>query len=193
MRFHFLLISLALGVQGFLVWTLGFRVNWTPSGDLALKPPAVIQSPIAAVPATVDPPKPAQETDVLAMFLPEISIQKHFDPANADHQKIEAAIRSKIEYDTGTKPEGDLTDRMVASIKYLDLSRLNLKDLGPLKVLAGLKELDLPHNQVTDLSPLEGHQQLFALYLKKNRGLTLEEINRLQVRLPNCVMVHDFE
>jgi len=191
MRYNFLLISLALGVQGFLVWTLGVRVNVTESGELAISPPPVPKA--AAVPATVAPTIPKEETDLAVMFLPEISIQHHFDSKNPDHQKIEAAIRNKLHYDTGTRPDGILTDRMVGGIRYLDLSRMDLADLNPLKALPALRELDLPHNRVTDLSPLAGHQQLFALYLKKNRGLELKEIKRLQGQLPNCVIIHDFE
>ena len=65
------------------------------------------------------------------------------------HQKIEAAIRTKLK-----KPEGALTEQDFKSIKELQLRGLGLSDISPLSRMTSIKYLDISDNGISDLSPI---------------------------------------
>ena len=197
MRYQFVLITLALCLQITLLWTLGMRLD-TDSGSLAIQPGKVItpkpeEIKSFVVPAVVSEPKPQKSFPRIAPQQAPKSMQHLFEEGNRDHATIEHAIRDKLEYDTNKRPEGDLTDRMLASITYLDLNRKGLKDIRPLSALVNLRQLYLRRNRVVDFSVVQSLPLLNALYIRDNPALTKKMVRRAKGRMPNCVIVHNIK
>lgn len=70
-------------------------------------------------------------------------------------------------------------------LEWLKLSNNQISDLNPLSGLKDLEFLDLSFNQISDIKPLAELTELGWLVLYGN-GLTVEQINDLKAKLPNC-------
>ena len=103
-----------------------------------------------------------------------------------DAEKIEAAIRAKIE-----KPTGELTEADYEEVEKLDLQENQISDLSALAELKELKRLDLFNNQISDASTLRKLTKLKVLLLRENPNLAKAEIEKLKKALPDCTIVHD--
>ena len=197
MRYQFVLITLALCLQITLLWTLGMRLD-TDSGSVAIQPGKVIahksngNKPIM-VQAAVSVAEPQKLFPRIVTKRAPKSLQHLFEKGNRDHAIIEEAIRDKLEYDSNKRPEGELTDRMLARITYLDLNRKGLSDIRPLSALINLRQLNLRRNRVDDFSVAETLPLLNALYIRDNPALTKKMIRRAKGRMPNCVIVHNMK
>ena len=197
MRYQFVLITLALCLQITLLWTLGMRLD-TDSGSVAIQPGKVIahksngNKPIM-VQAAVSVAEPQKLFPRIVTKRAPKSLQHLFEKGNRDHAIIEQAIRDKLEYDSNKRPEGELTDRMLARITYLDLNRKGLSDIRPLSALINLRQLNLRKNRVDDFSVAETLPLLNALYIRDNPALTKKMIRRAKGRMPNCVIVHNMK
>ena len=197
MRYQFVLITLALCLQITLLWTLGMRLD-TDSGSVAIQPGKVIahksngNKPIM-VQAAVSVAEPQKLFPRIVTKRAPKSLQHLFEKGNRDHAIIEEAIRDKLEYDSNKRPEGELTDRMLARITYLDLNRKGLSDIRPLSALINLRQLNLRKNRVDDFSVAETLPLLNALYIRDNPALTKKMIRRAKGRMPNCVIVHNMK
>ena len=197
MRYQFVLITLALCLQITLLWTLGMRLD-TDSGSVAIQPGKVIapkssgNKPIM-VQAVVPVTEPRKLFSRIVTKQASKSLQHLFEKGNRDHAIIEQAIRDKLEYDSNKRPEGDLTDRMLARITYLDLNRKGLSDIRPLSALVNLRQLYLRRNKVDDFSVVETLPFLNALYIRDNPALTKKMVRRAKGRMPNCVIVHNMK
>ena len=197
MRYQFVLITLALCLQITLLWTLGMRLD-TDSGSVAIQPGKVIAPKSSGnKPIMVQAVVPVAESQKLFARIvtkkPPKSLQHLFEKGNRDHAIIEQAIRDKLEYDSNKRPEGELTDRMLARITYLDLNRKGLSDIRPLSALINLRQLNLRKNRVDDFSVAETLPLLNALYIRDNPALTKKMIRRAKGRMPNCVIVHNIK
>ncbi len=195
MRYQFVLITLALCLQITLLWTLGMRLD-TDSGRVAIQPEKVItpkseEIKSFVVPAVVSVPNPQKLFPRITPQQAPKSMQHLFEEGNPDHAIIEHAIRDKLEYDTNERPEGELTDRMLASVTYLDLNRKGLKDIRPLSALVNLRQLNLRRNRVVDFSVVDTLPFLNALYIRDNPALTKKMVRAAKRRMPNCVIVHN--
>ena len=197
MRYQFVLITLALCLQITLLWTLGMRLD-TDSGSVAIQPGKVIapksngNKPII-VQAVVSVAEPKKLFPQIVTKKAPKSLQHLFEKGNRDHAIIEQAIRDKLEYDSNKRPAGELTDRMLARITYLDLNRKGLSDIRPLSALVNLRQLYLRRNKVDDFSVVETLPFLNALYIRDNPALTKKMIRRAKGRMPNCVIVHNMK
>ena len=197
MRYQFVLITLALCLQITLLWTLGMRLD-TDSGSVAIQPGKVIahksngNKPIM-VQAVVSVAEPQKLFPQIVTKKAPKSLQYLFEKGNRDHAIIEQAIRDKLEYDSNKRPEGELTDRMLARITYLDLNRKGLSDIRPLSALVNLRQLNLRRNRVDDFSVVETLPLLNALYIRDNPALTKKMVRRAKGRMPNCVIVHNIK
>ena len=198
MRYQFVLITLALCLQVALLWTLGIRID-KDTGTVAIQPEKVIAPKAPPPPAVVDS-KPVLAVVTPALVRAQIKpeppvrmIQQMFFANNRDHQLIEQAIRDKLAYDTGKRPTGPLTDRMVKEVTYLDLKGKGLSDIRPLAMLAALQQVDLEKNRVNDLSPLEKLPALNAVYVRNNPSLTAEEVRRAGRVMRQCIIVHNLK
>ena len=197
MRYQFVLITLALCLQITLLWTLGMRLD-TDSGSVAIQPGKVIapksngNKPIM-VQAVVSGAEPQKLFSRIVTKQAPKSLQHLFEKGNRDHAIIEQAIRDKLEYDSNKRPEGELTDRMLARITYLDLNRKGLSDIRPLSALVNLRQLNLRRNRVDDFSVVETLPLLNALYIRDNPALTKKMVRRAKGRMPNCVIVHNIK
>ncbi len=197
MRYQFVLITMALCLQITLLWTLGMRLD-TDSGSVAIQPGKVIapksngNKPIMV--QTVVSVAESQKLfpRIVTKKTPK-SLQHLFEKGNRDHAIIEQAIRDKLEYDTSKRPEGDLTDQMLARITYLDLNRRGLSDIRPLSALVNLRQLNLRRNRVDDFSVVETLPLLNALYIRDNPALTKKMVRRAKGRMPHCVIVHNMK
>ena len=192
MRYQFVLITLALCLQITLLWTLGMRLD-TNSGSVAIQPEKVIAPKTKSVAVAVEVTG-AKTQKLFPRIVPKQvpkSMQHLFEKGNRDHTIIEHAIRDKLEYDTNKRPEGELTDRMLARVTYLDLNRKGLKDIRPLCALVNLRQLYLRRNQVVDFSVVETLPFLNALYIRDNPALTKKMVRAAKRRMPNCVIVHN--
>ncbi len=195
MRYQFVLITLALCLQITLLWTLGMRLD-THSGSVAIQPEKVItpqtkETRSVAVPVVILVAKTQKLFPRIVPKQAPKSMQHLFEEGNRDHTIIEHAIRDKLEYDTNERPEGELTDRMLARVTYLDLNRKGLKDIRPLSALVNLRQLYLRRNQVVDFSVVETLPFLNALYIRDNPALTKKMVRAAKRRMPNCVIVHN--
>jgi len=94
-----------------------------------------------------------------------------FDPANPDHQAIEAAVRQ-----AASKPQGVITDADFQKIKKLVIKDKKLKDITLLGKLSALEELDLTDNEVENVEALSGLNSLKILNLSRNK---LSDIKRV--------------
>ena len=197
MRYQFVLITLALCLQITLLWTLGMRLD-TDSGSVAIQPGKVIapksngNKPIM-VQAVVSVAEPQKLFPQIVTKKAPKSLQHLFEKGNRDHAIIEQAIRDKLEYDSNKRPAGELTDRMLARITYLDLNRKGLSDIRPLSSLVNLRQLNLRRNRVDDFSVAETLPLLNALYIRDNPALTKKMVRRAKGRMPNCVIVHNIK
>ena len=197
MRYQFVLITLALCLQITLLWTLGMRLD-TDSSSVAVQPGKVIapksngNKPIM-VQAVVSVAEPQKLFSRIVNKQASKSLQHLFEKGNRDHDIIEQAIRDKLEYDSNKRPEGDLTDRMLARITYLDLNRKGLSDIRPLSALVNLRQLCLRRNRLGDFSVVESLPFLNALYIRDNPALTKKMVRRAKGRMPNCVIVHNMK
>ena len=197
MRYQFVLITLALCLQITLLWTLGMRLD-TDSGSVAIQPGKVIAPKPSGnksimVQAVVSVAEPQKLFPRIVTKKAPKSLQHLFEKGNHDHAIIEQAIRDKLEYDSNKRPEGELTDRMLARITYLDLNRKGLSDIRPLSALINLRQLNLRKNRVDDFSVAETLPLLNALYIRDNPALTKKMIRRAKGRMPNCVIVHNMK
>ena len=73
-------------------------------------------------------------------------------------------------------------------LEYVELFMQDITDISALANHEHLLDLNLCHNNVTDLSPLYSCPNLQRLWISYNPNLTQEEIDKLQERLPNCVI-----
>ena len=197
MRYQFVLITLALCLQITLLWTLGMRLD-TDSGSVAIQPGKVIGhksngNKSITVQAVVPVAEPQKLFSRIVTKQASKSLQHLFEKGNRDHAIIEQAIRDKLEYDSNKRPEGELTDRMLARITYLDLNRKGLSDIRPLSALVNLRQLYLRRNRVADFSVVESLPLLNALYIRDNPALTKKMVRRAKGRMPNCVIVHNMK
>ena len=75
-----------------------------------------------------------------------------------------------------------------ASLKNLEVLRLDetkVHDLSPLAGLENLQRLNLSETEVSDLSPLAQLKNLWLLNLIGTK-VTEEQIDKLKLALPNC-------
>ena len=197
MRYQFVLITMALCLQITLLWTLGMRLD-TDSGSVAIQLGKVIapqsngNKPIM-VQTVVSVAEPQKLFPRIVTKKAPKSLQHLFEKGNRDHAIIEQAIRDKLEYDSNKRPEGDLTDRMLARITYLDLNRRGLSDIRPLSALVNLRQLYLRRNRVDGFSVVETLPFLNALYIRDNPALTKKMVRRAKRRMPHCVIVHNMK
>ena len=70
-------------------------------------------------------------------------------------------------------------------LRWLHLDGTKVNNLSPLALLKNLEILTLDGTEVRDLSPLEGMKNLEVLILK-NTQIGEEQIEQLQLALPNC-------
>ncbi len=82
---------------------------------------------------------------------------------------------------TDISPLAELMD-----LEYVELFMQGITDLTPLANHTRLLDLNLCHNKITDLTPLYSCVNLERLWISRNPGLTVEEIERFQQALPNC-------
>ena len=100
------------------------------------------------------------------------------------------------------------------NLTSLDLAFTRVKDLTPIKGLSQLTDLKLTCTLVEDLTPLKGLTKLESLHLElsnitnleplyglknlkeisiKATPLTFEQINKLKIKLPGCIIKSDFD
>lgn len=73
-------------------------------------------------------------------------------------------------------------------LEYIELFMQDITDISPLANHTKLLDLNLCHNNITDLSPLYSCTSLERLHISYNPNLTQEEVDKLQEKLPNCVI-----
>lgn len=81
--------------------------------------------------------------------------------------------------------------RGLSSLRILGAQGTRAKVLSGLESLTGLTHLDLKNTNCTDLSLLENLTQLVNLDLKESYLITQEDVDALQVKLPNTTILFD--
>lgn len=76
---------------------------------------------------------------------------------------LEKAIRSQLAYD------GPITEEMMASLNYLDITKGEVKSLQGLEYAINMEYLTISQNQVTDISPLSNMKKLCILEMPGNK------------------------
>lgn len=73
-------------------------------------------------------------------------------------------------------------------LEYVELFMQGITDISPLAGKTKLLDLNLCYNDITDLTPLYSCVNLQRLWISNNRHLPQEQIDALQVALPNLVI-----
>ena len=74
-------------------------------------------------------------------------------------------------------------------LEYVELFMQRITDISPLANHTKLLDLNLSRNNITDLSPLYSCTSLERLHIAFNPNLTQEEVDKLQEKLPNCLII----
>lgn len=87
------------------------------------------------------------------------------------------------------KPVTDISVlTQLPDLEYVELFMQDITDISALANHEKLLDLNLCHNNITDLSPLYSCTNLERLWISYNPNLTQEEVDKLQEKLPNCVI-----
>ena len=121
--------------------------------------------------------KPAAEESVsVKKPKPRKDILKHKILSKKEsHEAIEKAIRERIK-----KPEGDLTEKDLERVTFLNLEAKGLSDISPLSKLKELTNLQLNYNEVRDLSPLAQLTELENLHVGSNFISDISPLKKLE-------------
>ena len=93
---------------------------------------------------------------------------------DASQDQLEAAVSPRFKAENWTKA-GALIGKLT-TLQWLNLTRTQIADLGPLKGLTALQSLSLSSTQVADLGPLKGLTALQSLDLSGTRAADLGPI-----------------